>query len=89
MITWNARSNVNGTENLHCSTDYPQASRQIGVTEHIYYRWRKEYGGLRLDQAKRFEVLEREKIRLKRLVAEKALDIQILRETLAVDAKNF
>ena len=66
-----------------------QASRQIGVMEKTYYRWRKEYGGLRLDQAKRFEVLEREKIRLKRLVAEKALDIQILRETLAVDAKNF
>ena len=66
-----------------------QASRQIGVTEQTYYRWRKEYGGLRLDQAKRLKVLERENIRLKRLVAEKELDIQILNETLAVDAKNF
>ena len=66
-----------------------QASRQIGVMEKTYYRWRKEYGCLRLDQAKRFKILKRENIRLKRLVAEKALDIQILKETLAVDAKNF
>ena len=66
-----------------------QASRQIGVTEQTYYRWRKEYDGLRLDQAKRLKVLERENIRLKRLFAEKELDIQILKETLAVDAKNF
>ena len=66
-----------------------QASRQIGVTEQTYYRWRKGYGGLRLDQGKRLKVLERENIRLKRLFAEKELDIQILKETLAVDAKNF
>ena len=66
-----------------------QAARQIEVTEQTYYRWRKEYGGLRVHQAKRFKALERETIRLKRLVAEKELDIQILNETLAVDAKNF
>ena len=66
-----------------------QAARQIEVTEQTYYRWRKEYGGLRVHQAKRFKALERENIRLKRLVAEKELDIQILNETLAVDAKNF
>ena len=66
-----------------------QDSRQIGVMEKTYYRWRKEYGGLRLDQGKRLKVLERENIRLNRLVAEKELDIQILKETLAVDAKNF
>ena len=66
-----------------------QAARQIEVTEQTYYRWRKEYGGLRVYQAKRFKALERETIRLKRLVAEKELDIQILNETLAVDAKNF
>ena len=89
MITLNERSKVNGTENLHCSTDYQQASRQIGVTEQTYYRWRKEYGGLRLNQAKRFKVLERENIRLKPLVAEKSLDIQILKEMLSVDAKTF
>ena len=62
---------------------------RIEVTEQTYYRWRKEYGGLRVHQAKRFKALERETIRLKRLVAEKELDIQILNETLAVDAKNF
>ena len=66
-----------------------QAARQIEVTEQTYYRWRKEFGGLRVHQAKRFKALERETIRLKRLVAEKELDIQILNETLAVDAKNF
>ncbi len=66
-----------------------QAARQIEVTEQTYYRRRKEYGGLRVHQAKRFKALERETIRLKRLVAEKELDIQILNETLAVDAKNF
>ncbi len=65
-----------------------EAARQIGVTEQTYYRWRKEYGGLRVDQAKRLKALERENIRLKHLVADKELDIQILKETLAVDAKN-
>jgi transposase-like protein len=65
-----------------------EAARQIEVTEQTYYRWRKEYGGLRVDQAKRLKGLERENIRLKHLVADKELDIQILKETLAVDAKN-
>ncbi len=55
--------------------------KQIGVTEQTYYRWRKEYGGLRLDQAKRLRELERENARLKRIVADQALDNSILRET--------
>ncbi len=55
-------------------------SKQIEVTEQTYYRWRKEYGGLRLDQAKRLRDLERENTRLKRLVADQALDNSILRE---------
>ena len=54
--------------------------RQIGVTEQTYYRWRKEYGGLRMDQAKRLKELERENARLKKLVADQALDVAILRE---------
>ena len=58
----------------------PQACRKIGVTEQTYYRWRKEYGGLRLDQAKRLKELERENARLKRVVAEQALDMAILKE---------
>jgi len=57
-----------------------QACRKIGVTEQTYYRWRKVYGGLRLDQAKRLKDLERENSRLKRVVADQALDIAILKE---------
>ena len=44
--------------------------RKLGITEQTYYRWRKEYGGLRLDQAKRLKELEKENVRLKKLVAE-------------------
>ena len=57
-----------------------QASKQISVTEQTYYRWRKEYGGLKTDQAKRLKELERENARLKRLVADAELDKAILRE---------
>ena len=55
--------------------------KQLEIVEQTYYRWRKEYGGLRLDQAKRLRELERENTRLKRLVADQALDNAILRET--------
>ncbi len=65
-----------------------EASRKIGVTEQTYYRWRKEYGGMKVEQAKRLKELEKENIRLKRLVAEKELDIQILKESLAFESKN-
>ena len=58
----------------------PQACKKIGVTDQTFYRWRAEYGGLRLDQAKRLKVLEQENARLKKLVAEQALDIAILKE---------
>ena len=54
--------------------------REIGVTENTYYRWRKEYGGMRMDQARRLKELERENARLKRAVADLTLDNQILRE---------
>ncbi len=54
--------------------------KQLEITEQTYYRWRKEYGGLRLDQAKRLRELESENTRLKRLVADQALDNSILRE---------
>jgi transposase-like protein len=57
-----------------------QACRKLGVTEQTYYRWRKEYGGLRLDQAKRLKELEKENARLKKLLAEAELDKAILRE---------
>jgi hypothetical protein len=52
----------------------------LEITEQTYYRWRKEYGGLRLDQARRLKQLERENARLKRIVADQALDNSILRE---------
>jgi transposase-like protein len=58
----------------------PEVCRQIGVSENIFYRWRKEYGGLEIDQAKRLKQLEKENARLKKLVAEQALDISILKE---------
>jgi putative transposase len=57
-----------------------EAAKKIGVTEQTYYRWRKEYGGLRTDQAKRLKELEKENARLKRLLADAELDKAILRE---------
>ncbi len=54
--------------------------RKLGITEQIYYRWRKEYGGLRVDQARRLKEFERENGRLKKLVADQALDNAILKE---------
>lgn len=57
-----------------------QVCKQIGITDQTYYRWRKEYGGLKTDQAKRLKELERENGRLKRLLADAELDKAILRE---------
>ena len=57
-----------------------RAVREIGVTDHTYYRWRREYGGLNLDQARRLKKLEQENARLKRTIADLALDKQILKE---------
>lgn len=58
----------------------PQACRDAGIHTQTYYRWRKEFGGLKLDQAKRLKELEKENSRLKRLVAELSLEKQVLRE---------
>jgi len=54
--------------------------RQLGVSDVTYYRWRKEYGGLRIDQAKQLKDLEKENARLKRLLADAELDKSILKE---------
>ncbi len=59
---------------------HPQVCKKLEVTEQTYYRWRKKYGGLRMDQAKRLKDLERENARLKKLLAEAELDKAILRE---------
>ena len=58
----------------------PEVCRKVGISEQTYYRWRKEYGGLGVDQARRLKALERENARLKKVVAEQALDMEILKE---------
>jgi putative transposase len=55
-------------------------SKRLGVSVHTYYRWRKDYGGLRVDQARKLKGLEKENARLKKLVAELSLDNAILKE---------
>jgi putative transposase len=57
-----------------------EASKKMGVTEQTYYRWRKEYGGMRVEQARRLKELEKENYRLKRLVADLSVDNAILKE---------
>jgi putative transposase len=57
-----------------------EVCRKLGITEQTYYRWRKEYGSLRVDQVRRLKDLERENGRLKKLVADQALDLAILKE---------
>ena len=58
----------------------PQACKEAEITVQTYYRWRKEYGGLKLDQAKRLKELERENVKLKRVVAELSLEKQVLKD---------
>ncbi len=65
---------------LNQGANVGEASRKIGVTEQTYYRWRKEYGGMRMEQAKRLKSLEKENARLKKLVADISLDNAILKE---------
>ena len=56
--------------------------RGLGITEQTYYRWRKEYGGMKVSQARRLKEVERENVRLKKAVAELTLDKLILKEAL-------
>jgi len=67
---------------IHINQGIPiaEASRKIGITEQTYYRWRKEYGGLRIEQARKLKSLEKENARLKKLVADLSLDNAILKE---------
>jgi putative transposase len=58
----------------------PVACREAGISQQSYYRWRKEYGGLEIDQAKRMKDLERENVRLKPLVADLSLEKQVLKD---------
>jgi len=66
--------------------DVTQASRQVGVSEQSYYRWRKEYGGMKVNQAKKHKELEQENVRLKKLVADLSLDNAMLKE---INKGNF
>ena len=61
-------------------TSVAEVCRQLNVNEQMYYRWRKIYGGMKIDQAKRLKELERENLRLKHIVADLTLDKQILAE---------
>ena len=61
-------------------TSVEDACRKLGITDQTYYRWKREYGGLRVEQAKRLKGLEQENTRLKRLVADLSLDNAILKE---------
>lgn len=65
---------------LHGGKSVAEACRELGVTDATYYKWRREYGGMKLDQAKRLKELERENARLKRAVADLTLDKLILQD---------
>jgi transposase-like protein len=60
--------------------DFASACRQVGITDATYYRWRKKYGGMKIDQAKRYKELEQENAQLKKLVANLSLDNAMLKE---------
>ena len=65
---------------LSKGTTAAEAVRKLGITEQTYYRWRREYGGMRVEQARRLKELEKENTRLKKLVADLSLDNAILKE---------
>ena len=60
-----------------------QASKQLGVSDQTYYRWRREFGGMRTSQVRKFKDLEKENVRLKKLVADLSLDNAILKEAIS------
>ena len=60
-----------------------QVCKKLGISEQTYYKWRREYGGMRTDEAKRLKELEQENSRLKKLIADQALDNAILKEALS------
>jgi len=65
---------------LNQATPVAEVCRKLGISEQTYYRWRKEYGGMKVDQAKRLKELDQENSRLKKLVAGLSLDNAILKE---------
>jgi transposase-like protein len=73
-------------EKLAAGASIPEVARQLGISEATFHRWRNQYGGMKADAMKRLKELEKENARLKEIVAEQAVDIQILKE---VSRKNF
>jgi putative transposase len=65
---------------LAAGATVPDICRSLGISEAPYYRWKRQYGGMQVDQLKRLKELEKENARLKRLVAEQALDNRMLKE---------
>ena len=73
-------------EKLAAGTPIPEVARQLGISEATFHRWRNQYGGMKADAMKRLKELEKENARLKKIVADQALDISILKE---VSRGNF
>lgn len=71
---------------LNAGKDLAAVLQALEVSEATYHRWRNQYGGMKADEAKRLKELEQENARLKRLVADQALDIQLLKE---INSGNF
>jgi transposase-like protein len=71
---------------LATGSTIPEVARELGISEATFHRWRKQYGGMSQQEAKRLKELEKENARLKKMVAEQALDIDILKE---VNRGNF
>ena len=71
---------------LAAGASVPQIARKLGISEATFHRWRNQYGGMKADAMKRLKELEAENARLKKIVAEQAVDISILKE---VSRKNF
>jgi putative transposase len=73
---------------LAAGRDLAAVCQMLGISEQTYYRWKKKYGGMKAEEAKRLALLEEENVRLKKLVADLSLDKQILVEALDI-AKNL
>ncbi len=71
---------------LATGSTIPEVARELGISEATFHRWKKQYGGMSQQEAKRLKELEKENARLKKMVAEQALDIDILKE---VNRGNF
>ena len=71
---------------LAAGASIPETARELGISEATFHRWKNQYGGMSSQEAKRLKELEKENARLKKLVAEQALDIDILKE---VNRGNF